>query len=148
MKVLNLLLFIIIGSFSLTSSAQEVELGGYWTGTITQDEGGYRSNYRLEFFIDQEKDRIDGTAFVQVDTIYAEMKITGELHSGIYLQVRDLEIVEHEEVEGMEWCLKKYQLLLKQKGGELKLEGHWQGHTSFSSCIPGRISLTKTIPRA
>ncbi len=123
------------------------DISGYWRGTITQNEGGYRSEYVLELRITQKGDSITGKSFVFVDNIFAEMDISGNFHSGIYLQLKDDRIVTHEELDGMEWCIKSYQLLLKKKGAEWRLEGHWQGLTSFSNCIPGRVYLKKTIPR-
>ncbi len=128
------------------ASAQDIN--GYWRGTITQDEGGYRSEYILELWIYQKGDSIIGKSYVFVDSIYAEMEISGTLFSDVYLQIKDDRIISHEELEGMEWCIKSYQLLLKQTGSALRLEGHWQGVTSFSSCIPGKIFLKKSIPRA
>lgn len=124
------------------------DLNGYWKGTITQNEGGYRSEYVLELWIYQKEDSIIGKSYVFVDNIYAEMEISGSIHSDVYLQIKDDKIISHEELEGMEWCIKSYQLLLKQTGGVMRLEGHWQGITSFSSCIPGKIYLKKSIPRA
>ena len=91
---------------------------------------------------------ITGRSYVYVDSIYAEMNLIGDVHSGIYLQLEDEKILDHLELHGMEWCIKTYQLLLKQNGDVLRLEGHWQGKTSFSTCVPGRIFLKKTVPRA
>jgi len=127
--------------------AQDQDIAGYWKGTITQDAGGYRSSYVMELWISQKGDSIVGKSFVFVDDIYAEMKVSGSFHSGVYLQMKDDEIITHEELEGMEWCIKSYQLLLKKNGQTAKLEGHWQGQTTFSSCIPGRIELTKGTPK-
>jgi len=140
-----LLLFLLL-CLALPGIAQDI--GGLWKGTITQNKGGYRSEYTLELVLIQKGDSIQGRSYVFVDEIYAEMDIKGDFHSGVYLQIKDTEILNHEELEGMEWCIKSYQLLLKKNGGDWSLEGHWQGNTSFSSCIPGRILLKRAIPRA
>ena len=132
--------------FCAFASAQNIT--GYWKGISTQNEGAYSSEYVFELWLSQKGDTVVGKAFIFVDSIYAEMNVSGSLESGIYLKIQDDEIVEHQELQGMEWCIKTYQLLLKQLDGVLKLEGHWQGVTSFSSCTPGRIYLKKTIPRA
>lgn len=144
MKHLIIIVFCCLATFGM---AQNTPINGYWKGTITQDAGGYRSSYVMELWISQKGDSIVGKSFVFVDNIYAEMDVSGTFHSGVYLQLKDDKIVSHEELEGMEWCIKTYQLLLKKNGQVEKLEGHWQGQTSFSSCIPGRIELIKSTPR-
>ncbi len=127
--------------------AQE-DFHGYWKGKITQEDGGYIPEYSFELFIIQKGDSIIGRSYVYVDSIYAEMNLTGVIHSGIYLEMKDEIILDHMELQGMEWCIKRYQLLLKRRDGILHLEGHWQGETSFSSCVPGKIFLKKKVPRA
>ena len=124
------------------------DISGYWKGTITQNEGGYRSEYVLELWIVQTGDSIKGKSFVFVDNIYAEMNISGTFQNGIYLNLQDDKIITHDELKGMEWCIKSYQLLLKRKEGKWSFIGDWQGVTSFSSCIPGKIFLKKAKPRA
>ena len=123
-------------------------LTGLWQGTITQDEGGYRSEYTFEVFIKQEGKNITGRSYVFVDDIYATMIISGTLHSNIYMMLEDEDIINFKVNDGMEWCLKKYQLVFKEGGGMQRLEGFWQGNTSFSTCIPGKVFLKKIVPRA
>lgn len=144
MKILLTAIF----SFIIITAVNAQDINGYWKGTITQNEGGYRSEYILEVWLFQKGDSIMGKSFVFVDSIYAEMEVSGSFHNGVYLTMKDDKINTHEELQGMEWCIKSYQLLLKQIGAVMRLEGHWQGVTSFSSCIPGRIYLSKAIPRA
>lgn len=141
-----ILTFCFILTFSLLPA--QSNLDGLWRGTITQNEGGYRSEYDLEIWIYQKGDSIIGNSFVFVDSIYAEMTIRGTIESELYIDIHDKEIIAHEELSGMEWCIKTYQLLLKQIGSTLRLEGHWQGRTSFSNCIPGKVFLRKVTPRA
>ena len=124
------------------------DLTGLWKGTITQNEGGYRPEYVFEIYLNQKGEVITGRSYVFVDKIYAVMNLNGSLHSGLYLNLKDEKILEHKVDNGMEWCMKKYQLVLKQKGGTMHLEGFWQGDTTFSTCIPGKVRLTKINPRA
>lgn len=141
--------YLLIISFSLLSTfGISQDISGYWRGTITQNEGGYRSDYVLELWIEQKGDSIIGKSYVFVDNIYAEMNISGTFNSGVYLDLKDNNIVTSAELQGMEWCIKTYQLLLKRREGIWRFEGKWQGVTSFSSCIPGNITLKKTVPRA
>ncbi len=142
-----LCIFLVFGCFISVSSAQDIN--GYWKGIITQDEGGYKTEYVIELWILQKGDSIIGKSYTYVDdSIYAEMDVAGTIKSGVYIYLKDVNIVEHEELQGMEWCTKTYQLLLKKLNGVLKLEGHWQGLTSFSSCIPGKVFLKRVVPRA
>jgi hypothetical protein len=86
---------------------------------------------------------------VQVDDIFAEMEIAGQVHSGMLALMRDVRIVNKKERQGMEWCSKTYQLIYSKIGTNTeKLDGHWQGFTSFSSCIPGKVFLRRMRPRA
>jgi hypothetical protein len=133
---------------SLCLFGQE-NVSGKWSGTITQNEGGYRSSYEFEMFIQQDGNKISGRTFVYVDDIHAEMKFSGEIHSGIYVRFQESEMVDFKKFEGMEWCIKKGQLILKKSGGgPWELEGFWQGNTTFSNCIPGKVHLTQVTPRA
>lgn len=140
-----LIIPLFLASFQLVAQG---EVSGYWEGELTQDEGGYRSSYKFEMFIIQQGDKITGRSYVFVDDIYAQMEIKGNLHSGLLLMITDMNIIDDKISEGMEWCLKTYQLVRKVKAQQLILEGRWQGKTSFSSCIPGKITLRKVEPRA
>ena len=144
MKLFFALLIII--SVNLCFAQQD--LNGYWKGKITHENGGFIPEYSFELFIIQKGDSITGRSYVYADNIYAEMNITGNVKSGIYLELKDEIILEHEELHGMEWCIKSYQLMLKKKDNVLHLEGHWKGQTSFSTCAPGRVYLQKKVPRA
>lgn len=140
--------FSILILVALTLPLQGQDISGHWKGRITQNEGGYRSEYILEMWFVQKGDSIAGKSFVFVDDIYAEMNISGSLQGGIYLRLHDDQIVSHEVLAGMEWCIKNYELLVRRNGDAVSIEGDWQGKTSFSSCIPGKIFLRKIVPRA
>jgi hypothetical protein len=124
------------------------KLAGQWVGYITQDEGGYRTKYDFELYLYQQGRNIEGRSYVYVDNIFAEMTLTGRLKASVYVEFKESEIVDSRQFDGMEWCLKNAQLVLRRKGQEWIMEGYWQGLTSFSDCIPGKVYLTKVIPRA
>lgn len=129
--------------------SQEIDnLTGSWVGTITQDEGGYRSVYEFEMYLKQEGDEIIGRSYVYVDNIYAEMELKGELHSGFFFRFQETKMLDYEKFEGMEWCIKKGQLLIKLDKDQWIMDGYWQGNTSFSDCIPGKVKLRRIKPRA
>ena len=129
------LFFNLLLVFSVGFCSAQQDLNGYWKGIITQEDGGFIPEYSFELFIIQNGDKISGRSYVYVDSIYAEMNLSGEIHSGVYLELKDEKILDHQELLGMEWCIKKYQLLLKQRNSVMYLEGHWQGETSFSTCV-------------
>jgi len=144
MKNLLIIFFLFLG----IQSFGQTDLSGLWLGKITQNEGGYAPDYSFEIYIKQDGKQIEGRSYVFVDDIYASFDIAGDIFSGVYLNLKDSEILENKVDQGMEWCLKKYQLVLKVKNDEIILEGYWQGKTSFSTCIPGKVYLKKTEPRA
>ncbi len=148
MKKLVIFFFLFFGTFAFLQAQKGADLSGLWLGKITQDEGGYASDYVFEIYIRQDGSKISGRSYVYVDNIYASFDISGSLHSEVYMDLKDSEILESKVNEGMEWCLKKYQLVFKIKNGVYHLEGFWQGETSFSTCIPGKIFLKKQVPRA
>lgn len=133
-------------SFSFTFA--QLDVSGQWYGTITQDEGGFRSQYDFEIYFIQKGNQITGRSYVYADDLHAVMDLKGELQANQYIKLEELKIVEHTEMEGMEWCVKRAQLFLKKDQNVLKLEGDWQGNTSFGACIPGKIFLKKikTVP--
>ncbi|MCB0620529.1 MAG: hypothetical protein KDC43_06270 [Saprospiraceae bacterium] len=122
----------------------QTDLSGKWVGTISlRDEV-----FSFEMDLGQQGDRIAGRSYVTVEDIYATMDLVGELHSGILFRFQETRILDYTEHEGMEWCIKKGQLLLKKEPDQWILEGYWQGYTSFSECTPGKVVLKKVVPRA
>ncbi|MBR9919189.1 MAG: hypothetical protein GYB31_00005 [Bacteroidetes bacterium] len=145
------LIFSILCILSLSLNAQEDHFGGVWVGEITQNEGGYRSDYYFEFHVQEITDDgvVNGKTYVKVDSIFATMDFSGRIQSGVYLQFAEKEIINSKKFEGMDWCIKRGQLMLiKVEEGVFRLEGYWQGQTEVSSCIPGKIHLKKGKPRA
>jgi hypothetical protein len=148
--MVSLLLATCLYFFSPASSQSppSVDITGRWIGTITQNEGGYKSEYSFEMYLRKEDGKIVGRSYVSTDKIFAEMELEGELLNDSYFRWEESKIVESDELQGMEWCLKRGQLLLKKKKDVWRMEGFWQGSTTFSDCIPGKVYLRKTIPRA
>ena len=137
--ILPLLFFTFLG-FAQT------DISGNWIGTITQNEGGYRSKYKFELFLFQDGSEITGRSYVYVDDIYAEMILRGRI-IGNTLSFQETEIIQFKELQGMEWCIKSCLLQLSRLGKKMKLEGKWEGTTSFGTCIPGNVFLQKIEPR-
>ena len=143
------LLFFIPLLFLLPNSGScQTAITGNWKGVITQDDGGYRSKYEFELYLYQNGDKITGRSYVYVDDIYCEMKIEGTIQGGLMVDIRETEMMDSRRIEGMEWCYKKAELVLQKERDKYKLTGRWEGITSFSNCIPGRVMLQKVVPRA
>jgi hypothetical protein len=141
----QIILFFFCLSFSL--SAQE-DITGLWRGYNTQDAAGtYSSKYNFELYLKQNGRQIWGRSYAYIGEIYAEMEIKGTW-DGQKLVFEEIKIVNSKANEGMEWCIKKGELMLLKEGEAYRLEGNWSGNTSFSSCTPGRVFLKKIKPRA
>lgn len=126
---------------------QTVDLSGRWTGIFTQDFEGRHEEFRAEFVIRQKGKKISGKSYVYADSLRAVMELEGKLVGGTLVRFEEQKIIRKETVKGMEWCLKKGELILKMDEEPWRLEGLWEGETSFKTCTPGRVYLKKVIPR-
>ncbi|MEM9889150.1 MAG: hypothetical protein AAF849_24980 [Bacteroidota bacterium] len=142
------LLILFVCSISPSFLFAQVDFSGLWKGIITQDEGGYKTEYGFELYLQQEGSRVVGRSYVVDGTLYAEMDLKGNIYNKNYLRFQELKIVDFTIVENMEWCIKKGHLILQFKGDKAYLTGVWKGITSFGDCIPGRIELERKIIRA
>lgn len=126
--------------------AQDTFLGN-WKGVITQDDGGYRSEYSFELYLKKENKLITGRSYVYVDDIYAEMALSGFTLSDKIFHFTESKVVRSRKLPQLEWCLKGAALELKRTGEGWELRGRWQGTSAGGNCIPGEIILKKIIPR-
>lgn len=140
-------LFLLLLAFARPALSQ-VNFTGSWKGTLTQDAGGFRSNYRFELYLVQKGNQLTGRSYVSVENIHATLEITGEVIDGKQVRFKETRFVNASDLQNMEWCYKSGVLQLKKWGGSLKLEGTWAGVTSFGKCIPGKIYLTLQRPQA
>ncbi|MCG8328962.1 MAG: hypothetical protein MI974_14815 [Chitinophagales bacterium] len=124
-------------------------LAGTWRGIITQNEGGFASEYSLEFQLEVDGNKISGKSLVRLEEIHATMILEGEIIGGNTISFKELRIEKELSREGMEWCYKSGFLIFSRKKGKITLEGPWSGKTADKSpCIPGEIKLQKSTPRA
>jgi hypothetical protein len=142
--------FIILSTIISHAQTPEADsLAGSWRGVITQNEGGYASEYQFELFLIKEGNKITGRSYVKLEEIYATMELKGELIGPTTLSFQEVKIVDETSREGMEWCFKQGFLIFKNENGLYKLEGPWSGKTKQESpCIPGDIVLERVSPRA
>jgi hypothetical protein len=142
-KQLLVLIFLV---FSTVVFSQE-ELLGQWTGIITQDEGGYRSEYGFELYLKKKGNLITGRSYVYVDNIYAEMSLSGFFVGSEMFHFTESRVMKSRDLPTLEWCLKGGELKLERNGKGWILSGRWQGVTPGGNCIPGEIILKKVVPR-
>ena len=145
MMKLLCLLWVLAGSLN-TAPAQEPLLGN-WVGVITQDEGGYRSEYYFELYLKRENKLITGRSYVYVDDIYAEMALSGFAVSEKVFHFTESKVVRARKLPNLEWCLKGGALKLERTGSGWELRGRWEGVSAGGNCIPGEIILKKVVPR-
>jgi hypothetical protein len=144
MKLLWTLLFALL---TVPAPAQ-INFTGLWTGILTQDEGGYRSEYSFELYLIQEGDQLHGRSYVSVDDIQAVLDIKGTVIDEKIVRFEETRFVRFTELKDMEWCYKKGLLTLKRHKDGWRLEGPWVGTTSFGPCIPGKIIIQLIKPQA
>lgn len=147
MHFLHLLTFLLLIGVANPGRTQPHPLTGFWTGYLTQEEGGYRPRYRFEMTLEQSGSTVTGISFSRIDTIFAEMKVKGTI-SGNTLQFSETGLSRFSPLKNMSWCLKSGQLQLSQKGKHWVLEGSWHGKSAEGACVPGKIYLVKSTPRA
>lgn len=133
--------------FPFTLTAQE-EILGAWEGVITQDDGGYRSEYHFEMYIKKEGKLYTGRTYVETDQIFAEMALSGFVIDKTTFHFNETRIIRSRDMPQLEWCIKGGSLKLKRTYKGWELRGRWQGATDTGSCIPGEIILTKVVPKA
>lgn len=117
---------------------------GYWRGTIIKTEYGVVTKFQFELYLVQRGTKVIGRSYVSLGSMYAEMEIEGEIYNGEYLKFQETKIVEYEIEPSLEWCIKKGHLVIKNNF----ISGVWEGNTTFSVCMPGRIELTRVPPQA
>ena len=139
--------FLILFFLMFNLSAQDT-FEGKWMGVITQNEGAYRTEYKYELYLQQKGQELIGRSFVYIDDIFAEIKVIGKLVDKDRIQFTETAIIADKKNSGMEWCIKEGELQINMTTAGIILQGTWRGSTSFSQCIPGKISLQKVTPRA
>ena len=128
--------------------AQQAMFVGRWEGKLTQNEGGYRQEYSFMLQIESHGSSLQGTSFVRVDEIFAEMDWVGFLADGNVLHIKEERLRRANKPRELEWCYKSSQLKLIRRSDALYLEGPWQGTSETGVCIPGWIVIRKQIPKA
>lgn len=126
----------------------QADFSGLWTGVITQDEGGYKSEYKFELYLYQEGTKVHGRSYVYDEGLHAVMELRGNIYNGNLLHFQEGKMVDFTVVEDMEWCIKRGDLMLKSGWRKEYITGVWKGISSVGDCIPGKIKLERETARA
>jgi hypothetical protein len=141
--------FYLSSIYSTSLLAQTYNLRGNWEGTITMERNGrIISTCDLLLQIDSDTlDQIEGISWIWFNEKKATFSFKGQI-KGDVISLNDTEQIEADTLPSGEWCMKIMSLTLKHYRKFDRLEGTWQGNTSFSKCTPGKIILKKQIERA
>jgi len=130
-------------------AVQAQDMSGTWEGIITQEKGGILGEYIFKVFINVDKNgSVKGTAYVKPYELdgFVVTEFEGKI-DGEYIDIKEKKIIREQRIEGYFWCLKDYRLQLLSTG-KLRLEGEWSGYTNTGACVPGKVYLKKSAPRA
>ena len=124
-------------------------IDGFWSGVLTQNSGGYASEYEFSLTLDQYENFVSGVARVSVNDIQSEINLTGtRLPNGSWRLEED-RINFSRQPKHLEWCLKTYEIRMSTStSGKVMLIGPWWGFSKSASCIPGRIEVWRNGDRA
>lgn len=139
-------IFVSFFLFFSTILPGQIIMEGQWSGTITKDLYPGSEIFQFDLIIKRDGGKIEGQSIVRSGNLFAVMEITGAI-SGDVVFFKEIKITDSKEPETMEWCLKNAHLYLKFKEGIPHLEGMWEGYTSFKTCSPGMISLSRPVVR-
>ena len=144
------ILWLLLSSSTATPPKIPKELAGTWVGTLSQNAGGYASNYYFEIEIIVKDKHVEGTSFVSLgDDIKGEFAFIGVWQRGNKLYLKENKVVKSQKPEELDWCYKTIELqLLQHRSGEWRLEGAWRGESLSGICVPGFVRLQKSVPRA
>jgi len=148
-KIYSFLFFqFVISFFFLTSIFSQSQLIGNWEGELTvENEGNVLSSFKMLLQINSDSAAIEGQSWVWYNDKKAVFSFKGQLQREI-LRIKDVALVEYDKLGAGEWCYKEMELVLSHTRKLDKLVGTWTGHTTFSKCQPGKISLKKVTKRA
>jgi hypothetical protein len=140
-------LFLCIIFLSLTLSQAQTNYSGNWEGTITMEkQGKIVATFKFVLYLMQDSSHIEGRSWTWYNESKVIFSIKGTCENN-QLNINDMQAIEADAIPSGEWCSKTMQLHLIQHRKNTKLEGTWQGKTSFSQCTPGKIYLKKITER-
>jgi hypothetical protein len=127
------------------STREPAEVGGRWTGTLTQAPGGLRSRFAFQVTLTQEGADLWGSSRIDIEgtPYYGVMRLRGWVRGDVVILQEERIIDELPEPDSY-WCLKRSVLRLARAGDQRRLEGEWNSPT----CSPGTLTLVPAPRRA
>lgn len=139
--------FIFLFLFFASFAHSQNNLKGIWEGMITMErEGKTIQSFRFVIQIDQDSIELKGQSWVWYNELKASFEISGEFKNN-QLTLKDVKLIDADSLPSGEWCEKIMQLSIMHNKKMDKLEGIWQGKTTFSQCTPGKVVLKKNTDR-
>ncbi len=127
-----------------TSLSAQQDLSGSWSGLLLQNEGGISDRFELFFDLQQIGMSIQGTAFVRLGELQAQMRLSGFQTPDGSWRISETRILRSNKAGlSVSWCMKEYDLRVDYQNGELILTGPWWGNSEYGPCIPGSITLRR-----
>ncbi len=127
----------------------DADISGVWTGTLSQNQGGYAEQYDFFLHLEQKGKRVIGRAKVGVKEVQAEFSVIGTKQANGTWLFQEGELIVSQKPEFLEWCAKGYHLRLDYgPKGLLLLSGPWWGTATSGPCIPGNIRLQRKKDQA
>ena len=139
MKTHTFLLFFFLYSIQHSFSQN---ISGKWAGKLTQQPGGFVTEYTFEMDLKQNGSQINGFSKIYTDDDFAIIQLTGSF-DGNYFSFTEYAFVSSKIRPNYQWCIKKGTLKIIDKGSFYQMEGKWEGKSSYGDCKPGEIFLKK-----
>lgn len=125
-----------------------MDISGTWVGALYQDAGGIADEFEFNMEIRQIGPSINGTSYVKLGDIWAEMEFSGFLQANGSWKINEFRVVRAEKPEALSWCMKRFLLTLGYTKRGLLLSGPWWGNSQFGPCVPGSVRLERKTKRA
>ncbi len=143
------LICLLATAFSAVAQPATTRFEGSWEGILTQEEGGFRPEYKMRLVLKLKGDQVTGFAEVEHGKdVYIKTEVKGSIYSGFFLTIEDGLVINQKELIDQEYCTKTYQLVFREENGKVYLKGKWQGTASVNACIPGKVLLKRKPTRA
>lgn len=120
---------------------------GVWEGIITMEkENKTLQSFKFILHLSQDSTGIKGRSWIWYKDFKANFEVQGEEKNG-QIFLKDMKLIEADALPSGEWCEKNMELIIIHHKKENRLEGKWQGKTTFSQCTPGKVILKKNTDR-
>lgn len=144
---ISIIIYLLVFACSFTLAQNS--FNGNWEGEITMERDGKTTqSFKIVIQLTQDSSGIKGKSWIWNENFKANFEIQGEIKENQMI-LKDVKLIEGDILPSGEWCEKIIVLLIDTNDLKKdKLEGSWQGKTTFSRCTPGKVFLKKDKDRA